>query len=62
MARTEQSDDNPRYGEMGATALARSGLFYGWWVLLALALMRVMASGVGNQVRSLLVLPLGRGV
>ena len=60
MARTEQSEDNPRYGEMGATALARSGMFYGWWVLLALALMRVMASGVGNQVRSLLVLPLGR--
>jgi MFS family permease len=32
--------------------------FYGWWVLLVLASLRVVASGVGNNVRSLLVLPL----
>ena len=58
MARTEESNDNPNAGGIGATTLVRSGLFYGWWVLIALAMMRVMASGVGNQVRSLLVLPL----
>ncbi len=45
-------------GAAGAKAMVRTGLFYGWWILLALAMMRVMASGVGNQVRSLLVLPL----
>ena len=56
MAQTEQSGHGP--GGQAAGALVRSGLFYGWWVLLALAMMRVMASGVGNQVRSLLVLPL----
>ncbi len=32
--------------------------FYGWWVLLAMAMLRVIASGFGNNVRSLLVLPL----
>lgn len=32
--------------------------FYGWWVLLAMAFLRVIASGFGNNVRSLLVLPL----
>lgn len=58
MAQTERTDSDPRAGGLDATAVVRSGLFYGWWVLLALALMRVMASGVGNQVRSLLVLPL----
>ena len=26
--------------------LADSGVFYGWWVLLTLAIMRIMASGV----------------
>jgi MFS family permease len=34
--------------------------FYGWWVLLSLASLRVIASGVGNNVRSLLVLPMER--
>ena len=57
MAQTQQSGSDPRGEGLGAAALVRSGVFYGWWVLLALALMRVMASGVGNQVRSLLVLP-----
>lgn len=56
MARTKQREGEP--GGAGAAALVRTGLFYGWWILLALAMMRVMASGVGNQVRSLLVLPL----
>lgn len=59
MAQSEQRDHTP--GIAGATtarALVRTGVFYGWWILLALAMMRVMASGVGNQVRSLLVLPL----
>jgi MFS family permease len=32
--------------------------FYGWWVLLGMAMLRFVASGVGNNVRSLLVLPL----
>ena len=32
--------------------------FYGWWVLLAMSSLRVVASGFGNNVRSLLVLPL----
>lgn len=32
--------------------------FYGWWVLLAMAMLRVIASGFGNNVRSLLVLPM----
>ena len=32
--------------------------FYGWWVLLAMAMLRVIASGLGNNVRSLLVLPM----
>jgi MFS family permease len=32
--------------------------FYGWWVLLAMSMLRVVASGFGNNVRSLLVLPL----
>jgi MFS family permease len=35
-----------------------SPTFYGWWVLLAMAMLRVLASGFGNNVRSLLVLPL----
>ena len=48
----EQEDDTK--GDL----LADAGVFYGWWILLALAVMRVMASGVGNNVRSLLVLPL----
>ena len=58
MARTQQSDHDSLGGSLGAAAVVRSGVFYGWWILLALAMMRVMASGVGNQVRSLLVLPL----
>ena len=58
MARTEKSDSASRVETLGASAIVRSGVFYGWWILLALAMMRVMASGVGNQVRSLLVLPL----
>jgi MFS family permease len=33
-------------------------VFYGWWILLAMALLRVIGSGFGNNVRSLLVLPL----
>ena len=33
-------------------------LFYGWWILLAMAGMRVVASGVGHNVLGLLVLPL----
>ncbi len=33
-------------------------LFYGWWILLALAGMRVIASGVGHSALGLLVLPL----
>ena len=57
MAQTQQSGSDPRGEGLDTAALVRSGVFYGWWVLLALALMRVMASGVGNQVRSLLVLP-----
>lgn len=56
MARTKQREQGPVAD--GAAGLVRTGLFYGWWILLALAMMRVMASGVGNQVRSLLVLPL----
>jgi MFS family permease len=32
--------------------------FYGWWILLAMAMLRVVASGFGNNIRSLLVLPL----
>lgn len=58
MAQTQKSDATSRIDKLGAAAVVRSGVFYGWWILLALALMRVMASGVGNQVRSLLVLPL----
>lgn len=38
-------------------AMAR-GLFYGWWVLLALSGLRIVASGVGHNALSLLVLPL----
>lgn len=38
-------------------AVAR-GLFYGWWVLLALSGLRIIASGVGHNALSLLVLPL----
>ena len=34
------------------------GLFYGWWVLLALSGLRIIASGVGHNALSLLVLPL----
>jgi MFS family permease len=37
---------------------AGNPVFYGWWVLLALSMLRVIASGFGNNVRSLLVLPL----
>ncbi len=58
MARTQQSDHDSLGGSLAANVVVRSGVFYGWWILLALAMMRVMASGVGNQVRSLLVLPL----
>src|SRR5918998_1636719 len=32
--------------------------FYGWWVLLSMSVLRVVASGVGHNARSLLVLPL----
>lgn len=33
-------------------------VFYGWWVLLALSALRLVGSGVGNNITSLLVLPL----
>jgi MFS family permease len=33
-------------------------MFYGWWILVAMSMLRVVASGFGNNVRSLLVLPL----
>ena len=59
MALTEETASTPEQeGDLKGNLLADSGVFYGWWVLLALAIMRVMASGVGNNVRSLLVLPL----
>lgn len=63
MAQTEKptpSEESPQEqpGNLKNDLLANSGVFYGWWILLALALMRVMASGVGNNVRSLLVIPL----
>ena len=63
MAHKNPTDDNKQtpqklQQETGRHLLSNSGVFYGWWVLLALALLRVMASGVGNNVRSLLVLPL----
>ena len=63
MAQTEKTDspeESPQEqnGNLKDDLIANSGIFYGWWILLALALMRVMASGVGNNVRSLLVLPL----
>ncbi|MCY4625725.1 MAG: MFS transporter [Chloroflexi bacterium] len=58
MARTQQSDHDSLGGSLAANVVVRSGVFYGWWIVLAVAMMRVMASGVGNQVRSLLVLPL----
>ncbi|MEE2656838.1 MAG: MFS transporter [Chloroflexota bacterium] len=63
MAQGKMTDGNKELhqklqGEIKDHFLATSGVFYGWWVLLALALLRVMASGVGNNVRSLLVLPL----
>jgi MFS family permease len=38
--------------------VASKAPFYGWWILLVMALLRVVASGFGNNVRSLLVLPL----
>ena len=45
--------------EEGSSVLtAASAPFYGWWILLAMAMLRVVASGFGNNVRSLLVLPL----
>ena len=63
MAQTEKSDspeESPQEqnGNLKDGLMANSGIFYGWWILLALAIMRVMASGVGNNVRSLLVIPL----
>ena len=63
MAQTEKTDspeEPPREqsGNLKNELMENSGVFYGWWILLALALMRVMASGVGNNVRSLLVIPL----
>ena len=63
MAQTEKTDppqESPeqKTGNLKDGLMANSGVFYGWWILLALALMRVMASGVGNNVRSLLVIPL----
>ncbi len=43
----------------GDRALAPAGgLFYGWWILLALSGLRVAASGVGHNALSLLVLPM----
>ncbi len=58
--KTDDSGDSPENqgGNLKDDLLANSGIFYGWWILVALALMRVMASGVGNNVRSLLVIPL----
>jgi MFS family permease len=53
-----QEPDQDQDADAKVDLLADAGVFYGWWVLVALALMRVMASGVGNNVRSLLVLPL----
>jgi MFS family permease len=41
-----------------ALPLVLQAPFYGWWILLAMAMLRVIASGFGNNVRSLLVLPL----
>ena len=63
MAHKKPNDDNKQppqklQQETEGHLLPNPGVFYGWWVLLALALLRVMASGVGNNVRSLLVLPL----
>ncbi|SVD45965.1 uncharacterized protein METZ01_LOCUS398819, partial [marine metagenome] len=63
MAQGKMTDNNkglPQklHGDIRDHFVSTSGVFYGWWVLLALALLRVMASGVGNNVRSLLVLPL----
>jgi len=43
---------------MPSVPLALRTPFYGWWILLAMAILRVVASGFGNNVRSLLVLPL----
>src|SRR3954454_6683939 len=37
-----------------------SAMFYGWWMLLGMTLLRLVASGVGNNVNSLLVLPFQR--
>jgi MFS family permease len=51
----QQTETEPRPHALQAIAGAS---FYGWWVLVALAAMRVVASGVGHNVLGLLVLPL----
>jgi MFS family permease len=56
------SETEPLQDESDAVApllpLVAKAPFYGWWILLAMAMLRVVASGFGNNVRSLLVLPL----
>jgi MFS family permease len=37
--------------------LSKTVPFYGWWMLLCMATLRLIAAGVGNNVNSLLVLP-----
>ncbi len=44
--------------EPGALRVIAAAPFYGWWILLALAGMRIVASGVGHSALGLLVLPL----
>lgn len=51
----ETLQDEP---DASSLSLAAKAPFYGWWILLAMAMLRVVASGFGNNVRSLLVLPL----
>ncbi len=56
------TDLEPAQDQPGVTErllpIATKAPFYGWWVLLSMAMLRVVASGFGNNVRSLLVLPL----
>lgn len=53
----ETLQDEPNAASL-SLPLAAKAPFYGWWILLAMAMLRVVASGFGNNVRSLLVLPL----
>jgi len=43
---------------LSLTNLINGGMFYGWRIVLVLSLMRFVASGVGMNARSLLLLPL----